>query len=222
MRKSIVALAVLAVAFMLTAMSATAQTGISLSTSSTSGITFTPTGLGNQSMDVGVFGSAAGLGSLLGTTGYYSLTGGPTALTLGANVSPIFADYSASGPALDFEVTSGPGGTGTDLLMGSLSLVDLVQVTSTGMTNTSAQTDITITGGSLQSHYSGNTGVAQLTIDLTGLGFLPSLGTATATDLRAGTLDALVATPEPASMLLFGSALVLVGIILRRRHLEQS
>lgn len=221
MRKTVVALSVVALAVMLMSMAASAQTGISLSTSSTNGITFTPTGLGNQSMAAGVFGSAAGLGGLLGTTGFYSLTGGPVTLTLGSNLSPIFADYAASG-MLNFEITSGPGGTGTDLLMGSLSLVNLVQAFSTGMTNTSATTDMTITGGSLQSDYSGNTGVSQLTINLSGLGFLPSLGSATATNLRSATLDSLAAVPEPRTMLLFGSGLILFGIILRRRHLEQS
>lgn len=221
MRKTVVALSALALAIMLGSMTASAQTGISLSASSTSGITFTPTGSGNQSMVAGVFGSAAGLGSLLGTTGFYSLMGGPVTLTLGSNFSPIFADYAASG-TLDFEVTSGPGGTGTDLLTGNLSLVDLVQAFSTGMTNTSATTDMTITGGSLQSQYPGNTGVSQLTINLAGLGFLPSLGTATATNLRSATLDSLAAVPEPRTMLLFGSGLILFGLILRRRHLEQS
>ena len=220
MRKSIVALSVLALAVMLGSMTASAQTGISLSTSSTNGITFTPTGSGNLSMDTGVFGSAAGLGGLLGTTGFYSLTGGPVALALGPNLSPFFADYAASG-TLNFEITSGPGGTGTDLLMGNLSLVDLVQAFSSGMTNTSALTDMTITGGSLNGNYPGNTGISQLTINLTGLGFLPGLGSAMATSLRGATLDAVV-VPEPISMLLFGSGLILFGIILRRRHLEQS
>lgn len=214
-RKLNIVLLVLALGVTIGSMTASAQTGIALSTSSTSGITFTPTGGGNLSMAAGVFGSAAGLGGLLGTTGFYSLSGAPVVLTLGPHLSPFFADYSASG-TLSFMITSMPGGMGTDLLKGTLSLVDFVQALSTGMTNTSAVADMTITGGTLMGDYPGSTGVSQLTINLAGLGFLPNLMGAKATNLKGATLDALP-TPEPWSMLLYGSGLVLFGIILRRR-----
>ena len=59
--------------------------------------------------------------------------------------------------------------------MGTLKLVDLVQVFTTGMTNTSGVADMTITSGSLEGDYPGLTGISQLTINLAGLGFLPSL-----------------------------------------------
>ena len=134
---------------------------------------------------------------------------------MGRPGSPTLAELRAAGVA---RVSTA---TGPDLLMGNLSLVDLVQAFSSGMTNTSALTDMTITGGSLNGNYPGNTGISQLTINLTGLGFLPGLGSAMATSLRGATLDAVV-VPEPISMLLFGSGLILFGIILRRRHLEQS
>jgi hypothetical protein len=196
-------------------MTTNAQTGIALSTSSTSGITFMSTGGGNLSMAAGVFGSAAGLGGLLGSTGFYTLSGAPIALTLGPSLSPIFADYTASG-TLNFEITSKPGGLGTPLLLGTLTLVDLVQITTTGTTNTSGVADLTLTGGSLESAYPGKTGIAQLTINLAGLGFLPTLTGAKSTKLGGATLDALP-TPEPWSMLLYGSGLVLIGFVLRRR-----
>jgi PEP-CTERM motif len=215
MRKTWLFVSILALTVTFGSMTASAQTGIDLSTSSTAGITFTPTGSGNLSMAAAVFGSAAGLGGLLGQTGFYTLSGAPVLLTLGPSLSPIFADYTASG-TLNFMITSLAGGLGTDLLTGSLSLVNLVQVTSTGTTDTSAMLNLAITGGSLQGSYPGNTGISRLTIDLTGLGFLPSLSGASATKLAGATLDALP-TPEPGSMLLFGSGLVLVGIILRRR-----
>jgi PEP-CTERM motif len=196
-------------------MTTSAQTGIALSTSSTSGISFTSTGGGNLSMGAAVFGSAAGLGSLLGDTGFYSLmSGAPIALTLGPSFSPIFADYTASG-TLNFDITTAPGGGGTTLLQGTLTLVDLVQAFSTGMTNTSAVLNLSVNGGSLASFSSGNTGIGQLTINLSGLGFLPSLGSGSA-KLSGATLDALP-TPEPQSMLLFGTGLLLFGIVLRRR-----
>jgi hypothetical protein len=215
MRRLLLIFSVLTLAVTLGSMTASAQTGIDLSTSSTSGVTFTPTGGGDLSMAAAVFGSAAGLGSLLGTTGFYTVSGAPVLLDLGANASPIFADYTASG-TLNFEITSMPGGMGTVLLKGTLSLVDLAQVSSTGMANTSAVLNLVITGGTLQTFYAGNTGIGQLTIKLAGLGFLPSLGGAAATKLGSATLDALP-TPEPWSMLLFGTGLVLFGIILRRR-----
>lgn len=220
MRRLMVVLAVLTLAVALGSMTASAQTGISLSTSSTSGITFAPAGSGDLSMLVAVDGSAAGLGALLGTTGFYSLTAAPVALMLGPSLSPVFAAYTASS-TLNFDITSGMGGSGTDLLKGTLSLLSFAQAFSTGVTNTSGLVDITITGGTLQSFFSGNNGVSQLTIELAGLGFLPNLSGPMATTLEGGTLDAL-ATPEPRSMLLYGSGLVLFGIMLRRRLLAQS
>jgi len=193
-------------------MTASAQTGIDLNPSSTAGITFMATGGGNLSMGAALFGAAVGFGSLLGDNGIYSLnTPSPISLTLVSQVPGIFADYTASG-TLNFDIKSGV----IDLLKGSLSLVDLAQVFSTGMTNTSAVVNLTITGGTLASSYSGNTGIGRLTIDLTGLGFLPSLGAPRNTKLGTSTLDALP-TPEPWSMLLFGTGLVLFGIVLRRR-----
>jgi PEP-CTERM motif len=215
MRKLSIVFFVFVLGVTLGAMTASAQTGIALSTSSTSGISFTSTGSGNLSMGAAVFGSAAGLGALLGDSGFYSLmSGAPIALTLGPSLSPIFADYTASG-TLNFDITTLPGGAGSTLLKGTLTLVDLVQAFSTGMTNTSAILNLTITGGSLASSYSGNTGIGQLTINLAGLGFLPSLSSGSA-KLGSATLDALP-TPEPRSMLLFGTGLVLFGIVLRRR-----
>jgi hypothetical protein len=214
-RKLSVVLFVLVLAITFGSMTASGQTGIALSTSSTSGITFTPECGTHLSMKTDVSGSAAGLGGLLGTFGYYALSGAPVVLTLGSSVSPLFADYSASG-TLNFEITSQPGGMGTDLLMGTLTLVDLVQIASSGVTNTSLGADMIISGGSLIGDYPGKTGVSQLTINLAGLGFLPGLSTAMATKLGGATLDALP-TPEPWSMLLYGSGLVLIGFVLRRR-----
>ena len=214
-RKLSVVLFVLVLAATFGSMTASGQTGIALSTSSTSGITFAPECGTNLSMKTDVSGSAAGLGGLLGTFGFYALSGAPVTLTLGPSLSPVFADYSASG-TLNFEITSMQGGLGTPLLMGTLTVVDLAQAFSTGTTNTSVGADMTITGGSLIGEYPGKTGVSQLTINLAGLGFLPGLSTTMTTKLGGATLDALP-TPEPWSMLLYGSGLVLIGFFLRRR-----
>ena len=78
---------------------------ISLGTSTTKGVTFTPIGGGSLSMGAAIFGTAAGQGGLLGTTGFYSLsTPSPVMLTLGPSFGPLFADYAASG-TLNFEIT---------------------------------------------------------------------------------------------------------------------
>jgi hypothetical protein len=214
MRRPWVVLSVLALALLFGSMPASAQTGIALSTSSTNGITFTPTGMGNLSVAAGIFGSAAGLGNLLGTTGFYTITGSET-LTLASSLSPVFADYNASG-LLSFKITSMSGGMGTDLLQGTLQLVNLVQAATTGLSNTSSVADMTITGGTLAGSYPGASGTSKLTINLAGLGFLPSLSGAMSTKLGSATLDALP-TPEPWTMLLYGSGLVLIGFVLRRR-----
>jgi len=216
MRRWLLILSALVVAVTLGSMTASAQTGIALGTSSTAGVTFMSTGGGNLTMGTAVFGTAAGLGSLLGNNGFYSLmSGSPITLALANQFGTIFADYTASG-TLNFDITSKPGGAGTTLLTGTLTLVDLVQAVNTGMTNTSAALNLAITGGTLASSYSGNTGLGQLTINLSGLGFLPNLSGSVAAKLGGATLDALP-TPEPWTMLLFGTGLVLFGMVLRRR-----
>jgi hypothetical protein len=215
MRRPWVVLSVLALAFVLGAMPASAQTGIALSTSSTSGLTFTGTGSGNVSLAAGVMGSAAGLGGLLGTTGYYTLTGGPIALSLSGALPPV-AVYTASG-LLNFDITSLPGGGGTTLLKGTLQLVDLVQAFGTGTTNNLSTSDMVIASGTLAGDFPGATGISKLTINLGSL-FLPSLPLNGAMSVKLGgaTLDALP-TPEPWTMLLYGSGLILIGFVLRRR-----
>jgi hypothetical protein len=215
MRRPWVVLSVLALALLFGSMPASAQTGIDLSASTTSGITFTPTGGGNLSLAAGVFGTAAGQGALLGSNGFYTLSGGPIALSLVSTFGTVFADYNATG-LLSFDITSHSGGMGTTLLKGTLQLVDLVQAGTSGFSNTSATADMTITGGSLQGDYPKATGISQLTINLAGLGFLPNLSGAMSTKLGGASLDPL-ATPEPWSMLLYGSGLILIGFVLRRR-----
>lgn len=215
MRRLWVVLSVLTLGVMFGSMTAKAQTGISLGVSSTKGVTFTPVDATHDSMGLFVSGTAAGQGALSGTTGFYTLMGGPALLTL-AGIFPPFADYSASS-TLSFVISSGPGGTGTNFLTGTLSLLDLAQFFSTGMTNGPRVADITIVSGSLQTFFPGSTGISQLTLDLSGF-FLPTLSSAKSASL-SGLLEALP-TPEPLSMLLYGSGLVLMGIMLRRRFLN--
>jgi len=216
MRRPWVALSVLALALLFGSMPASAQTGIALSTSSTSGITFTGTGGGNVSMAAGLFGSAAGLGGLLGNTGYYTITGSEILTLVPPTVSPLFAQYTASG-LLNFDITSQSGCMGTVLLQGTLQLVNFVEAVGSGVSNTSGTADITITDGALKGSYSGLTGISKLNINF-GSFFLPNLplNGAMSTKLGSATLETLP-TPEPWTMLLYGSGLILIGFVLRRR-----
>jgi len=195
MRKSLVIVALLGLSVILSSVTARAQTGI-------------------------IAGTTTGNGDLLGTNGYYSITGGPVTLTLGNFLTNVFADYNAAG-TLSFSDTTGSGGAGTVLLAGTLSLVDLAQTFSTGVTDTSLAANVTITGGSLMAPgepYANGDGIGQLTLNLSGLGYLPTSAGGTAS-LSVGTLNPATIDPAPElnSMLLFGTGLVVFGAILRRR-----
>lgn len=220
MRKSLFALALLGFAVILNSATASAQTGITLNANTSGEITF---GVDGGSLSVGaggIAGTTTGNGSLLGTDGYYSIAGGPVTLTLVSSLANVFADYDATG-TLTFSDTAGPGGTGTLLLQGTLSLVDVAQTFSTGVTDTSLAANITITGGSLMSAgepYANGEGIGQLTLNLSGLGYLPTSAGGTAS-LSVGTLNptALSPTPEVNSMFLFGTGLLGFGGLLRRK-----
>src|SRR5271169_1503241 len=123
MRKSLVVAALLGLAVMVSSATARAQTGITLNPNSSGTITFGSDG-GSMSVGSGIAGTTTGNGGLLGTNGYYSISGGPVTLTLGSSFENVFADYNATG-TLSFSDTTGSGGTGTVLLAGTLSLVDL-------------------------------------------------------------------------------------------------
>lgn len=219
MRKLLVGLSVLSLAVGFSSSTAKASTsGFVLGTGTTGGITFTPTGGGNQSMSLPVTntGTATGTGALLGSNGFYFLSGGPVALTnVTADNIPLLqiAFYTASG-TLNFEINSNSTETGTDLLSGTLTLVDLLQGGATGTTNILATVDMNVTGGTDQPVFDSN-GIARFIIDLSGTGYLPTATSAKTATFEAGsTFDV---TPEPTSMLLFGSGLLAITIMLRRK-----
>ena len=211
MRKLMIALALSVVAFTFGSMNVLAQTGLTLGSNSSGAVTFSAGG-SSMSVGSGIDGSVAGNGALSGVTGTYSITGGPVALTLVSSVPSVFAEYNASG-TFGFDVTSGA----TTLLKGTLSLVQLVQVFSTGVTNPTLDVDLTLTGGTLTlpgEPFSNDLGISQIMLNLSGLGFLPTSSGGGAR-LSSGTIDP---TPEPVSMLLFGSGLLAVGVFARRWH----
>jgi hypothetical protein len=207
MRKLIIVVAIMAMAFTFGPMAAVAQTGITLNPNTGGTITFSS---GGTSMSVGILGidgTATGTGALAGTNGNYSITGGPVSLSLLTNLFGV-AVYSASG-TFSFDITKGL----TTLLTGTLSLVDLVDVGKTGITNSNLVTNITITGGTLDKPgqpFASGLGIGQLTL-MVGA-FLPPT-TTTSASLHSATIDP---TPEPVSMLLFGTGLLAVGVFARR------
>ena len=106
-------------------------------------------------------------------------------------------------------------------LEGSLQLVDLTQVpgAKTGFTNFEGVFNLTGLSGTLASSWT-PTAVVSLNLKFKNLMNLESLLNKTSAHrirtvkIGSGTVDP---TPEPASMLLFGSGLLALGLILRRR-----
>jgi hypothetical protein len=215
MRKLIIALAALTLAITLSSSSAKAQTGLTLSANSSGTITFAANGASVTMSSLA--GSVTGSGALTGTNGFYSISGPSVTLTLISSLPTVFAEYNASG-IVNFDISTGPGGSGTTLLKGTLSLVDLEQASSIGITDPVLNANLTVTGGSLSGAgepfaLGAGSGVGVLTLDLSGVGYLPTSSGGRAA-LESGSFDP---TPEPTSMLLFGSGVLAFGIILRRR-----
>ncbi|MGA8035520.1 MAG: PEP-CTERM sorting domain-containing protein [Candidatus Acidiferrales bacterium] len=201
MRKAIVALAFLAVALLIHPAAAHASgSTVNLLTPTTGTITFTP-GAGTTDMTVtGITGTAIGTGSLSGGTSY-SLSGNLVFTATGPQ------DYAATG-TLSFTVNGG------SLLTGTLSGVTAEQVGKllilTGNLSVSSGTS-GITGGQVA-----------LVIDLPSATPLSGLTGAEMASLSVGEGVGSV-TPEPGTMVLFGSGiLVFAGLVRRKRTSSAS
>jgi hypothetical protein len=208
--------ALLPVVFALSAAALTAsgQTQITFSGSSAKSLEFSSTGTGTVSMTIP---STPGLGGPA-TGGYYWITGG--GVTLSPSTSGVCTDlsncYVASG-SLSFDVTTGAKDTGSSLLTGTLTLVEITQGGLLGQTNSNMVADVTVTGGSEAPSYSG-VGINLLTLNFSGVSLLTLSGDSSGTHEFANVITGSISpTPEPASMLLFGSGLLLFGAILRRQ-----
>src|SRR5580700_6044041 len=195
MRKAIFLSAVITLAITLSAMTVSASdSGVTLSAPTTGTITFSGDCAGGLTMTVagplnGI--AVSGTGAFAGATSF-TLSGSPLAFT-GVSGSP--GDFTSSG-TLSFTLNGG------SLFTGTLSNITL--------TTLSHEPNMAILSGSL-----GAGGQVTLIIDvkvpLSGI-----MGTESGA-LSAGEAFNTAVTPEPGTMLLFGSGLLLVAGVLRRK-----
>ena len=194
MRKAIFLSAVMALAIALSAMTVSASdSGVTLSAPTTGTITFSGDSASLTMTIAGPLNGVAlsGTGAFAGAT-TFTVSGSPLAFT-GVSGSP--GDFTSSG-TLSFMLN---GGT---LLTGTLSNITL--------TTLSHEPNMVILSGSL----SGG-GQVTLIVDVdTPLSKLMSSELAT---LSAGEAFSPTVTPEPGTMLLFGSGLLLLAGVLRRK-----
>ena len=190
MRKAIFLSAVITLAITLSTMTVSAcDSGVALSVPTTSTVTFSGDST-SLTMTGPLNGAISGGGSFAGATSF-TLSGSPLAFT-GVSGSP--GDFTSSG-TLNFALNGG------SLITGTLSNITL--------TTLSHEPNMVILSGSLN-------GGGQVTLILDVRTPLSGLmGTELGT-LSAG--EALnTVTPEPGTMLLFGSGLLLVAGVLRRK-----
>jgi|GEM_PF-3554806 len=224
MRKLIMVMTVLALVLGVGAMTASAQTSITLGFGTGDSVIFTSNGNGSSasvkagSCSVGgncISGQTTGI-SPNGTnaTGkYYALDFTPAAITVTKSGGGFTLSQTGS-----IAFTMGTASGGSDLLTGTLTLVSFGTVGSTGVFNDSFVANLVITGGSWASQYSAAGGIIQLVINVSSGQVTTVIGQPAGSTLTStyskGSLDP---TPEPASMLLFGTGILLIGGIVRRR-----
>jgi len=217
MRQSLIVLAVLLLAVSFSTITTNAQTSITTIGTSTGKVSFGYDGANTVSMcasTCSTSGNAAlSVGAALPTLGTYSLTFGA------ATLSEIL-----SGPGTgNFTVTS--GGTETLTFTEGSESVTMKLTLTLVRDGTSAPTlsgTYVVETSTLSDFKDGSTGTFSLTLNLgTGcvLDQVASGGgevcTSTSGPIQNG--DTLANTPEPSSMLLFGTGLLACGVFLRRR-----
>jgi hypothetical protein len=195
MRKAIFLSAVITLAITLSAMTVSASdSGVTLSAPTTGTITFSGDCAGGLTMTVagplnGI--AVSGTGAFAGATSF-TLSGSPLAFT-GVSGSP--GDFTSSG-TLSFMLNSGT------LLTGTLSNIAL--------TTLSHEPNMVVLSGSLS-------GGGQVTLIVDVDTPLSGLMGSELGRLSSGEVLSTSVTPEPGTMLLFGSGLLLVAGVLRRK-----
>jgi PEP-CTERM motif len=226
MLKSVAVMAALGIAFLVGSTTATAQSTINLLGSAS---TLVFTGESSSSQIGFAFGNVcpnsasickASQGSI---NGHYDITGTPTiTLTL---TSMAAGQWSVGQTApLTFSFCSNAdckGVTNVTYLSGDLQLVDIVQSpgAKTGQFNYTGTENLTMLTGTEASTFGSSGGVLMLNLIFSSKVNLESLlnsDTATIKGVKIGS-GTVAPTPEPSSMLLFGSGFLAFGAILRRR-----
>ncbi len=209
---------------------ASAQSDIDLGAGTSGVVQFLATGAGNFDLNmcslavngacVGnqVQGPGNGDGFLAGNPGFYQITGGGITGTLTSPLNCAVCQWTLSG-SVGFNFSSMPNGGGTDLLDGTFTLVSMTQkqnVNGVGF-NQMVQVNFAATGGTLLKYFD-PTGKGFITLDLkftTDKNVQSIPGGSTRFGL---VVDGTVTpTPEPGTMALLGSGVLLVGGFLRKR-----
>jgi hypothetical protein len=227
MRRLLLGLLVIVFVITIGTAPARAQSSILLGTSNYQ-VVFTGTGGGNATLRIGgtsphnLCGASNCIASFplplpTGTTGHYSL-GAVSGVTVTKLTSSTF-DLGST--PISFCFSSGANCTGTKYVTGTLTLTSLTQTTGVGIFYDTAGANLTITGGTLAGDFLNGLGQAIITLGFTTNTNLSSLasGHTLTSRIASGTVDP---TPEPASMLLFGSGLLAAGFALRRRVFAQG
>jgi hypothetical protein len=193
---------------------ATAQNQITLGGTAANSLTFTGEGSGNWTLS---FAGGALNGMAFGTG---TLASGPDPYSISQSGVTITGTYLGSDTwnvAQSGSLAFCYGGCGASaLLTGNLQLVSLAQTGQTGTFNDWLTANLTGLGGSLASLL-GSGGVLSITIDFSTPTDLASLTPGATLGARVSSGE-LFPSPEPASMVLVGSGLILLGGFVRRRR----
>jgi len=191
-----------------------AQTQITLGPSS-GNITFTSNGSGSATVSLGTLtGTAFGTGAAASGPAAYSLT---QSGNINMTYNGTFWDITQDNP-ISF-CYGGSGSCDGSLLTGDLQLVSFFQTGKSGTFNGNLEANLTITGGSLAGVFGGIGHAAMLsfTVDLASLnGDLSTTEGSFSGPISAGELKPV---PEPATLGMLGTGLMLLGGAIRRRLL---
>lgn len=228
MRKQFVGIATLVLVIALGAVTASAQVLITLGTptspigASSGSVTFT--GTATPGTDTLTFGTCqAGSNCWSGnTTGF----AGPNPLANDfweisfASAGTVTMDASGNitqgGPA---SFSLGTTNGGNTLLTGNLQLVSFAQFGHLGAYNDQLVANLTVTGGTLAPYFSNSSGVVTVLITIASGTNVFTLGNGQ-TVVGTNPVGTLTSTPEPSSVLLLGSGLMVFGAVLRRKLLR--